>query len=89
MNSISSQYVTDETLIQRIRQLRINKNDFTFVKKLAKGQFGEVNLQIKSCLYRLLNSTSGFIGSRKTGSKDLRNEDSSKNGHDETGRRIK
>ena len=37
----------DEPAVQRIRQLRINRHDFAFVRKLAKGQFGEVGFFVK------------------------------------------
>lgn len=31
-------------IVNDIRALRLNKNDFNFIRRLAKGQFGEVSL---------------------------------------------
>ncbi len=39
---------TDRTIVEEIKSLRINVDDFEYVSRLAKGQFGEVNLVISS-----------------------------------------
>jgi hypothetical protein len=31
-----------EDMVENLRRLRLNRNDFEFVRRLAKGQFGEV-----------------------------------------------
>lgn len=37
-------YYIDATIVQEVKKLRVNTNDFKFIRSLAKGQFGEISL---------------------------------------------